>query len=76
MARPAFIDLNLDGNNKRLRRYTFMISLYCGGSCDTSDDLSIIIHAPNKMEDVNLNVLNMLRERNESKPLSKHISFN
>ena len=41
-----------------------MISLYFGGSCDTSDDLSIIIHAPNKMEDVNLNVLNMLRERN------------
>ena len=29
----------------------------------------------NKMEDVNLNVFNMMTRKNESKTLTKHISF-
>ena len=37
----------------------------CGGSANTLDDLSSGICAPNKTEDVNLNVFNMITRINE-----------
>ena len=43
-------------------------------SCNTSNDLSIKICVPNKTEDLNLSVFNMITGINESKTLTKHIS--
>ena len=67
LAKPAFIDLNPN----ELHYYAFMVSLN-NGSCNTLDDLSGRSCAPNKMEDVNLNVFSMIAI-NELKTLTKHI---
>ena len=66
MARPTLINLNANKRNQRLRYYPFVVSLNrCDGSCNTFDDLSIRISVPNKTEDVNLNVFNMVAAINE-----------
>ena len=44
------------------------------GSCDTLNDLSNELCIPNKTEDLNLSVFNMIRGINESKTLTKHKS--
>ena len=44
------------------------------GRCNTLNDLSNKVCVPNKREDLNLNVLNMVTGINESKTLTKHIS--
>ena len=47
-----------------------MVSLdRINGSCHTSGRICV----PNKTEDVNLSVFNMITRINESKPLTKHI---
>ena len=46
----------------------------CVGSCNTLNDLSNEVCAPNKTEDLNLSMLNMITGINESKTLTKHIS--
>ena len=46
----------------------------CNGSCNTVGDLFGRICVPNKIEDVNLDVFNMIEEINESKILTKCIS--
>ena len=43
-------------------------------SCNTSNDLSNKICVPNKTEDLNLSVFNMITGINESKTLTKYIS--
>ena len=45
------------------------------GSCNTLNDLSSKVCVPNKTEDLNLSVLNMITGLNESKILTKHISY-
>ena len=54
-----------------------IVSLHrCHGSCNTLDiNLSSKIGAPNKTEDVNLNVFNMIPGINESKPLKEHMTY-
>ena len=44
------------------------------GSCNTLNDLSNKVCLPNKTEDLNLNVFNMITGINESKTLIKHLS--
>ena len=44
------------------------------GSCNTLNDLSNKIYFPNKTENLNLSVFNMITGKNESKTLTKHIS--
>ena len=52
-----------------------MISLEsCNGSSNNLDDLSNTMCVPNKTEDVNLYVFNMIAGINELKTLAKHIS--
>ena len=48
----------------------------CNGSFNILDDLSIRICAPNKTEDLNLNVFNIITITYELKTLTKHISCN
>ena len=43
-------------------------------SCNTLNDLSNRIFVPNKTEDLNLRILNMMTGINESKILTKHVS--
>ena len=55
--------------------YPFMINLdRCNGSCNTLDEPSGKICVPNKKEDINLYVFNMITEINETKNLTKQIS--
>ena len=44
------------------------------GSCNTLSDISNRVYVPNKTEDLNLHVFNMITGMNESKTLTKHIS--
>ena len=54
--------------------YPFAVTLdRCVGSCNTLNDLCVKC-PPNKTEDLNISVLNMITEINESKALAKHIS--
>ena len=55
--------------------YPFTVKLdRCVGSCNTLNDLSNKVCVPNKTEDLNLSVFNMITGINESKTLTKHIS--
>ena len=56
--------------------YPFPLKLDgCVRSCDTLNDLSSKVCVPNKTEDLNLSVLNMITGINESKTLTKNISL-
>ena len=68
MVRPTLIDLNL----VELKYYPFMISLdQCSGSCNV---LSPKICAPKETKDINVKAFNMITNKNEAKPMTKHIS--
>ena len=59
LARPILID----SKSNELHYPPFMVSLdRCHGSCNTLDDFSNRICAPNKTEDVNLSVAKMITE--------------
>ena len=74
ITRSDLIDLSPGEQNQGFRHYPFMINLdSCNGSCNTLDEPSGRIRAPNKTEDVNSNVFDMITRINESKTLSKHI---
>ena len=45
----------------------------CVGSCNALNDLSNKVCVPNKTEDLNLSMFNMITGINESKTLTKHI---
>ena len=46
----------------------------CVGSCNTLDELAYKVCIPNKAEDLNLSIFNMITGINESKTLAKHTS--
>ena len=47
----------------------------CAGSCNTLEDLSNKVFVPNKTDDLNLSVFNIISGTNQSKILTKYISF-
>ena len=56
--------------------YPFTVKLdKCVGSCNILNDLSDKVCVPNKSDDLNLNLFNMITGINESKTLTKHISW-
>ena len=72
MVSPMLIDLNLD----ELCYYPFIISMSrCNESCNTAEDPFGRICVPNKIEDVNLKVFNIIKKLNKSKAVAKHVSF-
>ena len=74
MTRTTLIDFNPDENSQGLRYYPFMVNLdRCHENCKIPD-LSGRTCVPNKTEDVNLSVFNLITRINESKTLAKHIS--
>ena len=72
---PTLINLHPNEYNQELHYYPFAVKLdRCVGSCNTVNDLSNNVCVPNKTENLNLNVFNMIIGRNESKILTKHVS--
>ena len=67
MAR-RFFDWNPDEYNQGLPYNPFTVMFdRCNGSCNALDNLYREICVPNKTEDVNLSVFNMITRVNESK---------
>ena len=66
---PTLINLHPIEYSEEFHYYPFII-------CNTLNDLSNKVCAPNKAEDLNLSVFNMNTGINESKTLAKHISCN
>ena len=65
---PTLFNLHPNEYRKEFYYYTFAVKLdRCAGSCNIINDLSNKACLPNKTEDLNLSVLNMITEINESK---------
>ena len=72
---PILINLHPNEYSQEFHYYPFAVKLgRCFRSCNTLNDLSNKVGVPNKTEDLNLSVLNMITGTNESKTLTKHIS--
>ena len=75
MIQPTVINLHPNECNQELHYYPFAVKLdRCVWSCNTLNDLSNKVCFPNKTEDLNLNVFNLIARINELKALTKHIS--
>ena len=71
MTQSALINLHLNEYSQKLHYSPFTVKLdRCVGSCNNINDLSNKICIPNKTEDLNLRVFNMITEINESKTLA------
>ena len=75
MIQPTLINLYPNEYSQEFHYYPISVKLdRCVGSCNTLNDLSNKVCVPNKTEDLNLSVFNMITGINESKALTKHIS--
>ena len=75
MTQPTLIKLYPDGYSQKLRYYPFAVNLdRCAGSCNTLDDLSTRVCAPNETKDLSFYVFKMITRINESTTVTKHIS--
>ena len=71
---PTLINLHPNEYNQEFYYYPFPFKLdRCVGSCNTVNDLSNKVCVPNKTEDLNLYVFNMIKGINELKTLTKDI---
>ena len=72
---PTLINLHPNEYSQEFCYYLSAVKLdRCVGSCNTLNELSNKVCVPNKTEDLNLSVFNMITGINESKTLTKHIS--
>ena len=75
MNQPTLITLHCYEYSQEFHYYPFAVKLErCVGSSNSLNDLSNKVCVPDKTEDLNLSVFNMITEINESKTLAKHIS--
>ena len=75
MTQPTLIDLHPNECSQGFHYYPFAVKLdRCLGSCNTLNDLSNKVWAPNKAKNLNLSVFDMITGKNESNILTKHIS--
>ena len=75
MIQPILINLHPNEYSQELHYYPFAVKLNrCVGNCNTLNDLSNKVYVPNKTEDLNLSMFNMITVINESKTLTRHIS--
>ena len=75
MTPPTLMNLHPNEYSQESHYYPFVVKLdRCVGSFNTLNDLFNNVCVPNKTEDLNLSVFNMITEINESKTLTKHIS--
>ena len=75
MTQPTLINLHHNEYRQEFHYLSFAVKLdRCVGSCNTLNYLSNKVCVPNKTEDLNLGIFNMITGMNESKTLAKHIS--
>ena len=81
MTQPTLINLHPNEYSQEFHynSETFNLTIFglirrCVGSCDTLNDLSNELCFPNKPEDLNLSVVNMITRINKSKRLANNIS--
>ena len=75
MTQPTLINLYPNEYSQEFHYYPFAVKLDRSlGSSNTLNDLSNNLCVPNKTEDLNLSVFNMIPGINEPKALTKHIS--
>ena len=75
MTQPTLINLHRNAYSQEFHYYPFVVKLdRCIGSCNTVNNLSNKVCGPNKTEDLNLCMFNMIIGINELKTLTKHIS--
>ena len=75
MIQPALINLYPNEYSKKFHYYPFSVKLdRCIENCNTLNDLSNKVCIPNKAEDLNLSVFNMITGINSSKT-AKYISW-
>ena len=75
MIQPTLINLHTNEYSQEFKYNPFAVKLdRCVGSCNTLNDLSNKVCVPNKTEDLNLSVFNIITGINESKTLTKQIS--
>ena len=68
---PTLINLHPNEYSQEFHYYSFTVKLdRCVGSCNTLNDLSNKACVPNKTEDLNLSVFNMIARINQSKTLT------
>ena len=66
MTQPTLIYLRPNECIQGLCYYSFVVNLdICARSCNTLNDLSNKVCVPNKAEDLNLNIFNMITGINE-----------
>ena len=74
MIQPTLINLHPNEYSQEFHYYPFAVKLdRCVESCNTFDDLSNKVCVPNKTEDLNLSMLNMVVDYDE---LTKHYIIN
>ena len=72
MTQPTFINLHPNEYSQEFQCYSFAVKLdRCVGSCNTLNDLSNKIGVPDKTEDLNLSLFNIITGINELKTLTK-----
>ena len=77
MIQPTLINLHPNEYSQEFHYYPFAVKLdRCVGSCNTLNDLSNKVCIPNKTEDLNLSVFNMITGINELRTITKHLSVN
>ena len=75
MTQPTLISLHPNEYSQEVHYYPIAVKVdKCVGHCNTLNGLSNKVSVPNKTEDSNLSVFNMITGINESKTLAKHIS--
>ena len=75
MPQPTLINFHPNEYSQKFHYDPFAVKLdRCVGSCNTLNDLSNKVCVPNKTEDLNLRVVNMITGIKELKTLGKHIS--
>ena len=72
---PTLINLYPNEYRQEFHYHPFAVKLdRCVGSCNTLKNISDKVCVPNKKEDLNLIIFNMITGKNELKTLTKHIS--
>ena len=72
---PTLINLHPNENNQEFHYYPFAVILdRCAGRCNVLNDLSSNVCVPNKTDDLNLSVFNIVTGINKSKTLTNLVS--
>ena len=75
MSQLTLISLHPNQYSQEFHYYPFAVKLNrCVESCETLNDFSNKVCVPNKTEDLNLSMFDMITGINQSKTLTKHIS--